>query len=173
MSKRIDEKYIPLKDMKRAEALWNDIYEADPEDTGRNIIHHLLTGSVLSIWKNIEEVYRLYAIKTGHDLTASRMFSIRVARANLNCSSRDVDSSSMTVCKEESRDAAPPAASPTSLIGVYIPRTRIDLVRKRLKTVQKERKNEVAKSAKGSETTVGPISSDSNSSSKFKAENKS
>ena len=107
------EKYRPVS-VEEARGLWTEQYEplahSGENANSRYLHHHLLTGSVLSIWSAIQKVYDRF--NKGN----TWKYAIRVARVTL---SEQADSS----IDVEDR----------TLIGVWVPTTRIEEVVKALR----------------------------------------
>jgi len=108
------EKYRAAVSTEEARCLWTEQHESTSNENANSRYrhHHLLTGSVLSIWSVIQGVYDRF--NAGNKWK----YAIRVARVTL--SERSSPSSS-TLDEGEG-----------TLIGVWVPPTRIEEVLKAL-----------------------------------------
>lgn len=117
------EKYRAAVSAEEACSLWTEQHEpasnsstSSENANSRYLHHHLLTGSVLSIWSVIQAVYDRF--NAGNKWK----YAIRVARVTL--SERTHSSSSSSPDEGEDEEG--------TLIGVWVPPTRVEEVLKAL-----------------------------------------
>lgn len=161
MNQSFKEKYEPLTSLQKAEKLWRAQYdEAGVEGEGgvarRYLLHHLLTGSVLAVWSRIEAVYEVYnSYQDATNGSGHKKFAMRIARIVLNNTEAAPGKQALSPAKSSSRsrassEVATPSSSQisslsaiipapvNSLVGIWVPSTRIKEVVRTLKKYQED-----------------------------------
>lgn len=134
----------------------------------RYLLHHLLTGSVLAVWSKIEAVYAMYNSWNANTTTETqKRFALRVARVCINTAGPDGASDSQSpvgkgankahakLSQQSSKSSksskegsqsqtsqleSSASAESQSLVGIWVPATRIGEV---LKALKKQREAEL------------------------------